>query len=53
MHVAPGGKIVSYKERINDIIMRHGKDSIVVKANILAKPRLEKIFFEFNSMLYK
>lgn len=51
VQVKQGGEVVSYKERFTDIISRYGADSIVGKANIKAKPRIEKIIKEIDEML--
>jgi hypothetical protein len=51
VQVKQGGEVVSYKERFEDIINRYGVDSIVGRANILAKPRIEAIVNEIDQLL--
>ncbi len=51
MRVMQGGRIVTYDQRLNDIIKRYGKDSIIGKANLQAKERLIKEFNEIELLL--
>ena len=51
MRVKQGGQIVSYKERLDDILSRYGETSLVARANLQAKPRLEKLFKEIELLL--
>lgn len=51
MQVKQGGEVVSYDERLADIIARYGEKSIVGRANLLAEPRIRKIISEINDLL--
>lgn len=51
VQVKPGGDIVSYEERLRDIVMRYGERSIVVQANINARCRVQLIIDEINRLL--
>ena len=51
MRVKQGGEIVTYAERLAEIIARYGENSLVGRANLAAKPRLEKIFQEIEGLL--
>jgi len=51
VQVKQGGEVVSYEERFNDIVSRYGEESVVGTANILAKPRIEKLIKEVEQMI--
>ena len=48
MQVGPGGVYMSYAERCQDILFRYSEDSVVGKANIMARPRIEEIIKEIE-----
>lgn len=51
MRTQQGGTHVSYEERLRDILQLYGETSTVGRANILAKPRLERLFEEVEALL--
>ena len=51
MRVKQGGEIVTYKTRLEDILARYGKDSLIGRANLKAKTRLLRIFAEIEKLL--
>lgn len=51
MRVKQGGELVTYEERLNDIIARYGEDSLVGRANLNAKQRLTEEFVEVERLL--
>ena len=51
MRVKQGGRLVSYEERLNDIITRYGEHSIVSQANLKAQGRLTEEFVEVEKLL--
>ena len=51
VQVKQGGEVVSYEERLADILARYGEDSAVGRANLLARPRIERLMAEMNELL--
>ncbi len=51
VQVKQGGYVVSYEERLAEIINRYGDTSIIGIANIRAKARIEKIIKEIGASL--
>jgi len=43
MRVKQGGEVVTYEERLGDILHRYGEESVVGRANCLARPRIQRI----------
>ncbi len=48
-----GGELVSYDQRLEDIVARYGEESDVTRAHRMAEPRIRKIIKEFSSSLDK
>jgi HD superfamily phosphodiesterase len=48
MRVKQGGEIVSYAERLEDILRRHGRESVVGQAQILADGRIRRLISEIE-----
>ena len=51
MRVKQGGAIVTYSERLQDILFRYGESSVVGRANLAAQSRLEAIAREVEGLL--
>ncbi len=51
LQVKQGGEVVSYQERLRDILSRYGPDTIVAKANLAAQPRLEALMQDVSTLL--
>lgn len=51
VQVQQGGAVVSYDERLQDILARYGTESIVGQANLKAKPRIETLLMEVKQVL--
>jgi hypothetical protein len=51
MQVKQGGIIVSYEERLAEIIARYGEHSAIGRANLRAKPRIMLIFKEIENLI--
>jgi hypothetical protein len=51
MQVQQGGALVSYEERLSDIVERYGENNPIVRANLAAKPRIDAIFREIEELI--
>lgn len=51
MRIMQGGDIVTYEERLADILSRYGENSVVSRANLMAKSRLEALSVEVETLL--
>ncbi len=51
VQIKQGGEAVSYQERLADILQRYGPDSLVGRANLKAKLRIEGLLKEVGSEL--
>ncbi|HQH28478.1 MAG TPA: HD domain-containing protein [Oligoflexia bacterium] len=53
MQVKQGGEIVSYDERLADIVRRYGEHSITGRANLDAEQRIRGIIGQIDRLLHK
>lgn len=51
MRVKQGGEVVSYEARLEDILRRYGAESIVGRANWLARPRIQRIMDRIDRLV--
>ena len=51
VQINQGGEVVSYETRLDDIIARHGAQSVVARANVLARPRIEELLAEVDRLV--
>lgn len=51
MRVKQGGEVVTYAARLDDILARYGAESLVGRANLDARPRLERLFAQVEELL--
>lgn len=51
MQVKQGGVVVSYEERLAEIIARYGEHSAIGRANLRARPRIMLIFKEIEKLI--
>lgn len=53
MQVGPSGELMSYEERLADILTRHGEHSVVGRANLRAAPRIRELIARVDRLLQR